>query len=103
MATKRPATSPAPAPTTSPLPGFDTRDTSGRHSTDALLRKGGWRIHGRPRRGPARWLSPNGRVLPHAEALRTLDPNDVSDARYAESLFYGLSEDLEVVVLAGPN
>lgn len=92
VATKKKQPAPAakvPPTLSSPLPGFDTRDTSGRHAVDALLRKHDWRIEYRRKGEQAVWRNYDGRVLPQSEALRTLDPNDVDDAFYAESLFWG--------------
>jgi hypothetical protein len=47
---------------------FDTRDHGGRHPQDRALRRKGFAIHARPRKGPAVWVK-DGTLYTEAEAL----------------------------------
>lgn len=55
----------------------ETRDLK---PLDSLLRKYGFKIHSRPRNGPATWIK-DGTVLEQEDALLTLPPKEVSAAR----------------------
>jgi hypothetical protein len=51
-----------------PGDNFDARDGGGRHPQDRALRRHGFAIHSRPRKGPALWAK-GGKVYTEAEAL----------------------------------
>ena len=48
-------------------------DRTGRYPEDAVLRKAGYRIHARPKDGPAVWETGRGELLTQAEAMARLD------------------------------
>ena len=66
-------------------PNHPSEDRTGRFPLDALLRRNGWRIWKRPKRGEPIWEK-DGERMPFSRAVNTLDRNDVADAEYQQEL-----------------
>lgn len=62
-------------------------DKTARFAIDALLRKHGFSIYKRPLKGEPFWYM-KGRVFSQEMALKSIDVNDVGDAKYAEELLH---------------
>jgi hypothetical protein len=67
---------------------YNTLDTSGRHALDVLIRRNGWLIYSRPRKGQALWVDKEGNVLKQSDVLKGLNANAVEDASYLQELYY---------------
>jgi type I site-specific restriction endonuclease len=65
-----------------------SEDHTSRHSVDQLLRRKGWKIEARPRKGEPVW-SKLGKSKPQSVAERSLDTNDLADAEYLDALESG--------------
>ena len=71
---------------TSDFGNFNSKDTSGRFATDALLRKYGFEIHSRPLSGKPIWTR-KGTLFSEGRALLEIADTEVADAEYAEFLY----------------